>query len=425
MKSKIRHKEECSKIFEIEVPSEDVRHAAEEIYREIKKVAKIPGFRPGSAPQDLLEKHYSDKANEEILKKLVPDGYREALRTHRITPVGAPRIMKICLEKNKPLTFEAHVDTRPNVRLKNYARLKIKKKRISVSGEEVEEAIARIRNMQASFKNVERPVRKGDYAICDVEAFIDGKPISKKHENMWIAADKEASLLGMGEKLIGLKKNDSKEMEARLPANYPDKKYAGKEATFKVLVKDVKERELPPVDEKFAGALGMDTVEKMKKEIESQLFRRKEASLKIDMQNQILESLLRAHKFAVPSGMVERQKEYFKRRLEQELLQNKMPKEEAEKKIKEMDPKLASDASDKVRLYFILDEIAFKEKVEVTEKEVDDRIKNIAQSINQKYEDVKKRYTDEGLLGGLAEEIKEAKVLDLLLKEAEVIEEKK
>ena len=424
MKSKIRHKEECSKVFEIVIPFEDVARAAEEIYREIKKVAKIPGFRPGTAPRDLLEKHYSDRANEEILKKLVPDGYREAVKTHRVAPIGVPHITKISLEKNRPLTFEAHVDTKPNIKLKNYRRIKVKKKRISVSGEEVEEAISRIRNMQARYNSVERPVQKGDYAICDVEAFIDGKPISKKHENMWVMADKDASLLGMGEKLAGLKKNDSKEIEATLPANYPDKKYAGKKADFKILVKEVREKELPPLDGKLARTLGADTVEALKKEIESQLFNRKETSLRIDMQNQILEYLLRGHRFAVPSGIVERQKEYFKKRLERELLQNKMPKSGVEKKIKEMDSKLAEDAANKVRLYFILDEIALKEKVEVSEKEIDERIRNIALSVNQKYEDVKKRYTDENLLGGLAEEIKEAKVLDLLLKEADITEAK-
>lgn len=424
MKSKIKHIEECVKFFKIEVPHETVKQAVEEVYKSIKKVAKIPGFRPGSAPQDLLEKHFCKDAKEEVLKRLVPEGYQKALETHKIIPVGLPKICNIDFDEAKPLTFEAEVDSRPNTRLKNYKGIRITKKRIAVTQDEVSDALERLRSAYAAHENVDRPVKKGDYAICDVEAFADGAAISKKNQNMWIQADKEASLLGLGEELVGLTKGQSKEIDTKLPENYPDKKYAGKSAKFKIVVNSVKEKILPPVDEAFAGKLNSESPEALKKEIESQLFLRKENALKVDLENQILDKFLKEAKFSVPPGLVKRQKEVLAKRLEMELVQKGMEKNEAQKKANEFDSKLDGDAKNRVKIYFILDDIAVKEKIDVNDKDIDDRFKSIAASAGKPAEEVRKYYEKENLLGGLAEEIKEMKVLEFLLKHAEISEVK-
>ena len=401
-----------------------VKCAADEVYDDIRKVAKIPGFRPGNAPRDLLEKHYSKSAEEEILKKLVPKGYKKALETHKISPLGVPRIFNIVFEKDKLLTFEAEVDIQPNIRLRKYKGIEVTKKRISVSKEEKDEAVERLRNMYVTHRDADRPVQKGDYAVCDIEAFGEGKPISKKNNNLWILADKEASLLGMGEKLIGLTKGQMKEIDTTLPQDYPDKKYAGKAAKFKILVNSVKEKVLPEMDSEFCKKLNVENAEVLAREIESQLFLRKENDLKIRMKNQILERLLRDTRFAVPSSLVRRQKEIFTKQLKDELQRKGLAKDDIEKKEKEFSGKIEKDAEGRVRIYFILDDIALKEKIDVTDEDVEGRIKSVAIQTGKPFEEVKKYYEKENLLGGLAEEIKETKVLDLLLKHADVKEEK-
>ena len=424
MKTRIKNNKEGTKILQIEIPPDLVEKAAEEVYQEIKRFAKIPGFRVGSAPQDLLEKHYSKDAKAEILKKLIPQGYRKAIEAHRVTPIGLPQVFNISFENGKPLTFEAEVDIRPNIKLRNYKGIKVKKKRISLSQQELDDAFSRLRDVYAKYSDVAGPVRKGDYAVCDVEAFVEGKPITKKNNNMWVLADKEASLLGMGEKLVGLTKGQAREIETKLPESYPDKKYAGKLAKFKVLVNEVKEKRLPILDDAFARDLKADNLEALKKEIESGLFKRKENALKIDMENQILDKLLKDNKFTVPANIVQRQKEVLVKRFETELLRKGLHKDEVAKKLGQKMQKLKEDARDKVRIYFILDDIALKEKIEISDKDMDERLKSIALSAGQSQEEVKKYYEKENLLGGLAEEIKEGKVLEFLLKEAEKIEEK-
>jgi len=424
MKFHIKNIDPCRKLFKIEVPGDLVEEVAKEVYRQIKKAARIPGFRPGFAPQDLLEKHYSGDAREQILKRLIPEGYKRALEFHKVVPVGFPRVFNIDFQKDRPLIFEAEVDTRPVVKLKNYRRIKVRKKRISVSREEIGEGLSKLRQMYAKYRDVAKPVEKGDYTVCCVEAFIDGKPITKKNENMWIQADKEASLLGMGEELIGLAKGQTKEISAKLPDDYPDKKYAGKLAKFKVRVNGVKEKHLAELNDDFAKQLKFENLDALRKAIESELYARKENSLKIDMKNQILEKFLKENKFSTPVGMVGRQKEVLAGRFEMELTRKGISREEAKKKVKELDSKLEQDARDKIRLYFILDDIAVREKIETSKNDVEERLKGMALSTGQDVEQIRKYYEKENLMDGLEEEIKESKVLDFLLKEADAMEEK-
>ena len=170
MKTRIKNNKVGTKILQIEIPPDLVEKVAEEVYQEIKRFAKIPGFRVGSAPQDLLEKHYSKDAKTEILKKLIPQGYKTAIETHKVIPIGLPSIFNISFEKGKPLTFEVQVDIRPNIKLRNYKGIKVKKKRISLSQQELDDAFSRLRDVYAKYSDVARPVRKGDYAVCNVEA---------------------------------------------------------------------------------------------------------------------------------------------------------------------------------------------------------------------------------------------------------------
>ncbi|MFH1594371.1 MAG: trigger factor [Candidatus Omnitrophota bacterium] len=423
MKTRIKNVEDCTKILQVEIPVNLVKEMTEEVYKEIKKVAKVPGFRTGFVPQDLLEKHYSKDAREDILKRLIPEGYKKALENHNVSPVSFPRVFNINFESEKPLTFEAQVDTRPSFKLKSYKGIKVKKKRLSVSSEELDSALSRLQNTNAKYNDVKRPIGKGDYSVCEVEAFIDGRSITKKNKNMWIMADKEGSMLGLGEELVGMEKGQTKEIEAKLPDDYPDKKYAGKTAKFKVLVNEVKEKDLPPLDDNLAKSINIESLDQLKKEIEAQLFARKEMNLKIEMESQIIDRLLKDYKFSVPASMADRQKEVLSKRMEYELSRSGIQKDDVEKRIKELDPRLKEDAKDKVKIYFVLDDIAAKEDIKVDEADIESRLTSVAQSTGRSVEDVKEHYEKEDLLGGLSEEIKEAKVLEFLLKEADVTEE--
>lgn len=422
MKSKLTKLEGTGRQFNIEVTKELVSKAFDEVLEDIRKEATIPGFRQGKAPLDMIKKNFMKDAEEEVKRRLIPDAYQRALEDHGVTPVSYPEIWDIKMELSGTMSFKAKTDAAPEFDLAKYKEIKVKKEKISVDDKELDEALLRIRNMFAELADVDRVIKKGDFGVCDVETMIDGKPVAKKRENMMVEADKESSMLGMGEQIIGLSKGDKKEIVVDLPENYPDKKFAGKKAVLNVEVKGVKEKNVPELNDQLAAKLGKENVEGLRNEIKDRILSSKEDEAKIAMKDQIVEYLLKKHSFDLPPTMVKRQLEILTSRAEEELAQHGLDKEAIESKRPELQKKLAEDAKDKVKLYFLLDRIAEKESISVSGEDADEWLKALAASLNRPYENVKKYYEDHDLIGGLMEQLREEKALGFLLEEASVEE---
>ncbi len=271
---------------------------------------------------------------------------------------------------------------------------------------------------------MENALKKGDFAVCDVEMMLDGKKISQKRENMWIEADKDASMFGMGEELVGMKKGDRKHVKVILPEKYPDPKYAGKEVVFDIEVKGTKEKKLPDLDDEFAGKLGKKTMQEVRLEIRDQILQRKESENNIRMKNEIIESLLKGNAFDVPESMVKRQLKVLLERAENDLLKKGVSEAAISGKKEELSAKLHKEAENKVRAYFLLDFIANAENIQVSAEEIDNSIRSLAESYNKEFDEVRKYYEEHNLMGGVKEELREEKTLDLLLSEAEKTEGK-
>ncbi len=420
MKSKIKKLDGTASQIDVILPAETVSKALDEVMSEIKKSAKIPGFREGKAPIDLVYKKHKDDAMDEVKRRLVPEAYQSAVSEHKISPVSYPEIFDIVLHEEGSLSFKAKVDSHPEVKLKNYKGIKVSSEKVSVDDKEVDETVDRIRNMNAEFKDAERAIEKKDFGLCDVEVFVEEKPITKKQQNMWIEADKDSSLLGLGEQLCGMKKGDLKSIEATLPENYPDKKYAGKSAIFKVEVKGVKEKILPNIDDELAKKAGKESLNELREDIKSQLLERKTLNNNINMKNQILEYLINKHTFDVPSSMVKRQLSVLLEKAEHELLTKGVSKDVINSQKDSLKEKLLPEAENKVRVYFILDKIAQEENIGVTDEEIDRYIEEQAKAYEQPLENVKKYYVENDLVEGLKEQLREDKTLDILLGEASV-----
>lgn len=425
MKIKIKKMEGTAVQFEVEMPKETVDKAIEEVLKDIGKTAKIDGFRPGKAPLDIVRKAYHKDAVEEMKQRLLPSAYQEALNKHSIQPVSYPEVSEVAISPTGEFCFKATVDTHPEVSVKKYKGIKVAVQKIKVTDDEVEEALERMRNMNAEFIDIERPLGKGDFGICDVETRIGGEVIAKKRENMWIEVDKDASLLGMGEKLEGGKKGDTKDIEVTLPETYPDKKYAGKEAVFSVVVKETKEKKLPELDDELAKKIGKDNLSDARAEIKTQLMERKDSNTRVSMKNQIMEELLSKCFFKVPETMVAKQLKVLMDKAKNDLLSKGVDEKAIEEHRDKLQEQLGKEAENKVRLYFILDEVADREKVEVTDEEVDAWLGALGANYNQDLDSVKKYYEEHDLMGGLREQLREDKTLDMLVSEASVTEKDK
>jgi trigger factor len=410
-------------LFEIEVSPQMISRVFDEVYADMAKVANIPGFRVGKAPVDMVRLHYAKDAREEVLKRLIPEAYRQAVQQHSIEPVSFPEISDVIFEEDKPLTFKAKVDTRPKLKLKDYKGLAVDRKKVAINEADVDKTIENLREVSAKYIAADdRPLRMGDYAVVDLECFVDGKDAHKKRENLWLAIEKESFIAGLTEKMVGMKKSEQRDIDVKLPGNYPDKTIAGKAAQYRVLVKEVKERQLPAVDDAFAKEMGRPGLDDLRKEIFKELEARALAGAEVEVENGILNKLIDAHSFKVPSGFVSRQLDLMVADAKKRLEAKGLKREDLDKRDAELREKFKGDAERQVKLLFILDAIASAEKIEADDADLTEAYKAMAAQAGKTEDFVREHYEKEGLVDNLRDKIREGKTIRFLLDNAKITE---
>lgn len=237
-----------------------VEQAWQQAYRRVAKRAKIPGFRPGKAPRFMIERHYGPEViREEALDQLLPKAYAEAIVETKLDPIDRPKVDVVKFEEHEPFEFKVEVEVKPEVQLGQYTGLEVAKKVRPVAEAEIDREIEGLRERVAPLVDAgaDAVIGHGDHATVDFEGFVDGKPFEGgKAEGQLVEVGAGQFIPGFEQGLVGLKPGDEKDVFVRFPDDYRAEDLAGKEATFKVKVKDVKRRQLPEVNDDFAKGLG-------------------------------------------------------------------------------------------------------------------------------------------------------------------------
>ena len=423
MKKKIKHIEECRKAFEIEIPPEEVKKRLEECYERIGRIALVPGFRAGKAPRDLLEKHYGERATKEVIEDLISSSYEKALGESGFMPLGLPDISDVKLDKANALFFKVEFNIRPKVELKPYKGLRLNKKKIEVEEGDIDKSIKSLQEANAKFKTAEnKTVQVGDYIVCDSEVFIDGKPISKKRENVWMPIEEKSYIPNLSAGLLGSNAGDEKEIETILPQDFQNKEYANKTAVFKIKIKEIKEKALSQIDDGFAKDLGYNNLSELRAAVKGLLENQAQRQARQDLENQVLEKLLEDSNFNIPTALVEKQAKYLLEEETAKLLKQGLKESDLKDKEKELTDKLRPWALKQVKTMFILDEIASKEGIDVSQDELDEAFEAIGRQYNKSKEAVEKYYKENDLTSGLRLDLRHSKILEFLIKEANVEE---
>ena len=424
VKSKAKSTEECSTLFDIEVPKETIDKAFEEAYSEITKIAAIPGFRAGKVPKDLVRKHFVKEAKKEVIDHVIPDAYQKAIEEHKIDPIGFPEITDLVFEEGKAMTFKAKVDTRPKFKLKNYKGIQVDKKKVDIKEEDIKKALDNLREYAAKYAAVEdRPVQWDDYVVTDLERSVEGSTALEKKDNLWLLLDKESLLSGLMEKIVGMNKGEERDVEIVMPQTYPDKTLAGKKTKYHVKVKEIKVRNLPNIDDDFAKDLGKENLEQLKKEVREELEKKMTMDSQIATENQLLDKLMDENTFPVPSNLVKKQIRLMTENAKLKLIQKGFKEEELDKKDEEFTGRFKEDATRQVKLLFILDRIAVDEGIEAGEKDLESAYKSISLQAGKPEEEIKKYYEKENLVDNLLERIREEKTIEFLIKNAKLKED--
>lgn len=397
--------------LQVEVPSEKVQEVLEGIFREIRKKAKIKGFREGRAPLSIVKSLYRDYAHREAVSRLVEETLPEAFKAHSLEPVAVPEIEPGDFSEADPFVYTALVDVRPEVKLQRYKGLKIQVEELEPVGEEeVQRELDRMREYAAQLKPLEgsREVRKGDWVLLDFVAYLEGKPVKDgRAENHLVEVGSGSMIPGFEDALIGMVPWEEKEFTLRMPDDHPRADLAGREVTFRVTVKEIRQKVLPELDDEFAKDMGYETLEGLRDSVRKELERRREEQQRALLRQKALEELLEHNPLEVPQSLVEERARELLGRIQARV--GNIPRD----KLAETYEQCRTIAEREIKTLYLVEEIAKAEGITVEDSELEEYLKElrVPEALWQS-EEVRER---------ARRELVREKVFELLIREAEVV----
>jgi trigger factor len=292
----------------IELPAERVSTAMEATVRDLSRKLQIPGFRRGKVPAELIQRRFQADLNEELLRELIPESYREALTQTALQPVGQPRVEDVQLSAGSPLRFRAIVDVKPPLEVKDYRGIGVERGKIEVTDQEVERGLEFLREDAAEYVPMEGwPAMRDDLVILDHEGTLNGKPFKGgSGKNLTVVLGHAGYLPGFEDQLAGMQKGDRKHFQLHFPEDSPRKDLAGKTAEFTVSVKEVKKRRLPELNDEFAKTVGdVESLAALREKVREQIQQRKTREQEAGLRRAVLDKLVAAHEVDLPETLVD------------------------------------------------------------------------------------------------------------------------
>ncbi|HVB35189.1 MAG TPA: trigger factor [Patescibacteria group bacterium] len=413
----------CWKEMELEIPAETVQAEIAKVAKDLARVARIPGFRPGKAPVTLIRRRFADDIKNEVLQSLVPERLEQALGEARLVPVAQPRVEKVDYNDGGPVKFKARFEVLPEFDLGDYKNLEVEVESAEVTGEDVDRALAEMRERAASFVPVEgRPAQDGDYAVLKmngIPAGGKGQPIQMDNALCHVGA--EETVASFSENLRGASPGDHRRFDVEYPGDYPDAKLAGNNFHFAVEVVAVKERKLPELNDDLAKETGeADTLEELKQKIRQQLEAAREERQNALAKDKIVDLLLGRHAFPVPEAMVEVQMDARLERAVRRLIAQGVDPRSVNVDWVAMRRQQRERAEGDVRAEILLDRIATAEKVEIGEEEFEAELKSAAERSGESVAALRARLTREGAVDTMKSKLRNEKTLDWLYQQAQI-----
>jgi trigger factor len=407
----------------IEVEPDEIKRELDKTYNELRRGVVLKGFRPGHAPRNLLEKFFGDQVRSEVIQKLVKEYTEKALEEHHLKPIVEPEI--VTEETNLPekLKFSAVFDLKPEFVVKDYQGLKVPTETISITDKDVDDAVERLRERQASLKKIEGRdiVEEGDVAVVTIEAFEDGKPLSDtKAENRLLEVSKKTVAHGIDEVLIGAKIGEENRKTRTYASDYDQKDLAGKTVEWHAHVKEIYKRELPPLDDDFAKDQGdLQSLAELRDRVRDDLTAHAKAEADGRARAGLLDLVLDRNKIEVPESLVTREQRAMESELASTLRQGGVPEEQVTAQLQSAADDIKSRAQKRAASSLVLDALAEQEKVEVTDDELAERIGAIMRQAGTKNrERFSEFYAQEQNREGLRQTIRREKVMDQMLTRA-------
>lgn len=421
----------CKKLVRVEVEAQKVDEMLESITKQFQRGANLPGFRPGKAPREMVVRKFSKDIEDEAKRKLISEAYKSALEEKKLDVLGYPDIEEIQFGRGQPLQFAATVETTPEFELPEYKGIPVQREARGVTDEDVERALQVLRESRTSFNTVDRPAQTGDITVVNYTGTSEGKPITEiaptakgltEQKNFWVEIGANAFIPGFGEQLLGAKAGDKRTVTVDFPADFVTRELAGKKGVYEVEVVEVKEKVLPPVDDAFAKGYGAESLEKLREGVRRDLENELSYKNNKSVRTQLVRSLLNRINFELPESAVAHETRNVVYDIVQENAKRGVSRDIIEQQKEQIYSAATQGAKERVKVAFLLQKIAEKEDIKVSQDEIAHRVSHLAATYQipaQKFlKDLQKR---NGLIE-IYDQVMNEKVLDLLQKEAKVEE---
>jgi trigger factor len=377
----------CKKLLRVEVDAKSVDEIFDSITKDFQKQASLPGFRPGKAPRDMVAKKYEADIKDEVKRKLIGENYRKALEEKKISVIGYPDIEEIQFGRGQDLQFAATIETAPEFQLPEYKGLPVKREAKSVTDEDVERALKMLAQQHVKFETVARELKMDDVAVVNYTGACDGKPITEtaptakgltEQKNFWVDIAPNTFIAGFAEQLIGAKAGDKRTVNVDFPADFVTKELQNKKGVFEVEIVEVKEKISPLVDDELAKKYGAENLGKLREGVRRDLENELKFSQTKAVRGQIIDSLLNRTNFDLPETAVAHETKNVVYNIVQENSKRGVPRELIEKQKEEIYTAATRSAKDRVKLAFLIQSIAEKEGIKVSQEEVLRRVQSLA-----------------------------------------------
>lgn len=416
----------CKREIELEIPAENVQKAAEKVARDIARIARIPGFRPGKAPVTLVRRRFADDIQGEVVQSLVPEYLEKALDEKKLVPVTRPEVDQVHFKEGEPLRFRAVFEVLPEFELGDYKNLQVQVDEIEIGDAQVDKALEDLRERAATYTPVEgRAAQDGDYVLIKLMGTPSGGGDPVQADNILCHIGAEETLESFTENLRGAEPGQTKQFETRYPDDFPDPKLAGKTYDYSVSVLSIKEKKLPEMNDEFAKEAagpqgGVQTIEELRKKIRENLEAAKEQQQEAQGREKILEALVKQHEFPVPEALIEHQIDVRLERVVRSLASQGVDPRAVDVDWVSLRGKQRERAVDDVKAELLLDRIATEEKIDATDDDVEKEIAALAEHSGESATALRARLTKQGALDRIKSKLRSDKAVAWLYRTSRI-----
>ena len=427
MKCKVEKTKNANEVkLEITVEAEKFNDAIKKVYFKSAKYFNIPGFRKGKAPMQIVEKYYGKEIfYEDAFNEVAGEALDEAVKENDLYVVSRPDIDVTQIEKGKDLIFTAVMQTKPEAELGKYKGVEIKKIEYKVTDDDINHELGHMQEHNARIVSVEdRPVEKGDITVIDFEGFVDGKAFDGgKAEGHELEIGSNTFIPGFEDQIIGMKIDEEKDINVKFPEEYFSKELAGKDATFKVKLHEIKKKELPKLDDEFAKDVSeFDTLKELKEDIKKKQQKQNDDKAKYETEDAVIKAVCENVKVDIPSGMIETEVDNMIKDIEQRLSYQGLKLEQylqmMGKTTEEMRKEYEPQAIDSIKSRLALEAVIKAEKIEATEEEVDEKMKEMAKNYGK--ENDEEFMKNENVRNYIKDGLTSQKAIEFLVKNAKM-----